>query len=325
MKIAKTLTADQLLRTALLGVTALVIVLALGWQYAQAQDPMAVPSAPAPAAINDPMMNAPVDAPTAPMDTTVTSAPMDPSMAQANPAVPQAPTTATNSAAASVVPATPASAVPGAPEAAAYPTPTTASAIPTAPSMPMDLPNAAPSNLAGVVRDLQDAQKNVSVDDMARAEDALARLDLLLAIQKKVNELKEAQNQENDSSGSVNFAGMPAGASAVPASAIPASALSLPSATPVAVPTSTPVRSHSSSESGSGKYKVEQISGANGNFNAVVTDDEGDRRIVRIGDKMGSRTITNISADGIELRGAKGSTKTLSVENGGFALTPFAR
>lgn len=289
--------------------SAVLVMAAVTWQKAQAQDaPVAPPS------MATPLAEAPSPAVTAPP---APAAAMAPTVPQEAPVATGAPALMDPAVVANAPVPMPAQAQPM--SASNIPTPT------------VDLPPGTPSAVGQVMKDLQKAQQGISVDDMARAEDALARLDLMLAIQKKLKEYKEVQEKQSGSDGfgmASNSFGMPSGGAPMPvgnmgAAAIPASALSLPPAgLPVA---SAPMAKVKTPAAKNSSYEVQQISGANGNMSAVLITDEGERKTVRIGDDLDGQKVTNISADGVQIRSAKGTVKTISVQNDGFALTPFAR
>ena len=191
--------------------------------------------------------------------------------------------------------------------------------------------NAIPSSVNEVVNDLKTSEKNVSLDDMARAQDAIARLDLLLEIEKRINDIEKARDdRKNIGRGSrSSMAGLGG------LGGIPASALGLPSL-PSAAPGTASVRVTDAPSSNGGSmratpavasgsdYTVEQITAVNGNYRAVVQGSGSDRQTVSQGDKVGRYTVQKISASGVVL--AQGSDrKTLTVESDGAPVLIRAR
>lgn len=198
-----------------------------------------------------------------------------------------------------------------------------ASAAANIPGLPTNTPN----SVITTINTLQRSQSNVSLEDIARAQDSLTRLDLLLQIEQKLGEIKRAQNERTGapatSFGTPNFGGTPA---------IPASALNLPTTGGIEGVASAPVTTvkrrpavikHDDEDSPAG-FKVERVAGANGRFTAVMLTPGGDRRTVRQGDEISGQTVSDISADGVVLRGSKG-TKKINVENSPIPLVPLAR
>jgi type IV pilus biogenesis protein PilP len=199
--------------------------------------------------------------------------------------------------------------------------PTMPSAMPSA-AGPTNLPSGTPAIVGQVMENLQQSQSSVSVEDLSRAQDALTRLDLLLQIEKKIVEIKKTQD-DRESGGNGAMLGQ-----------IPASALVMPgqmgasvdaSSTPVM---SSPVISSAPATPAASSYEIEQISGTNGSYSALLTTPEGDRKTVREGDKLDGRTVQSVSLDGVQLspmKGAKKGGKTLTIHNDAVLLTPLAR
>ncbi|MGE3769675.1 MAG: hypothetical protein AB7G06_01855 [Bdellovibrionales bacterium] len=166
-----------------------------------------------------------------------------------------------------------------------------------------------PKVVTSVVDDLRNAEKNVSLDDMARAQDALTRLDLLLEIERRINDIEKARDERKSigrSSGRMADIGT-----------IPASALNLP-VTPVSSNVNIrPTPAVVAPPVERNDYTVEQIAGINGSYRAVLANGSGKRQTVTQGEKVGSWTVQKISATGVTLSGKSGSKKTLTVETNG--------
>ncbi len=194
---------------------------------------------------------------------------------------------------------------------------------------PAGMPTGTPAVVTQVMSNLQDSKNNVSVEDLSKAQDALTRLDLLLQIEKKIGEIKKTQDdRESNGSGGGMAGGM--------VGQIPASALVLPGqmsgggmAGGGAPVVSNPIIS--SAPASSASYEIEQISGTNGNYSAILMTPDGDRKTVRAGDKLDGRRVEAVSFDSVQL-GAAGTTKkskkggkTLTIHNDTILLTPMAR
>jgi hypothetical protein len=192
--------------------------------------------------------------------------------------------------------------------------------------------NGIPSSVTDVVDDLRASEKNVSLEDMARARDALTRLDLLLEIEKRINDIEKARDdRRNIGRGSRSSMASLGGMSGIPASALglPPLPTSAPGTASVRV-TDGPSTSAPSmratpavASGGSGGYTIEQISALNGNYRAVVTG-TGGRHTVEQGDKLGGYTVQKISATGVVLAQGK-ERKTLTVEADGTPVLIRAR
>lgn len=182
-----------------------------------------------------------------------------------------------------------------------------------------------PTAVTDVVTDLKRAEKNVTLEDVARAQDALARLDLLLDIEKKINEIEKVRDERKsigksfsrDTSASGGFGQIPASALSLP---MTGSSPFRPTASTVSQPSrpvvSTPAPSPRASADG---YTVEQITGSNGRYRAVVSDSGGKKSTVSTGEKLNGFTVSNISASGVTLTNDK-DRKVLSVESNGIPM-----
>lgn len=185
-----------------------------------------------------------------------------------------------------------------------------------------------PTAVTDVVNDLKRAEKNVTLEDVARAQDALARLDLLLDIEKKINEIERTRDERKNIGKSFSRESSSGGFGQVPASA-----LNLPlGGSGLGGGMTSPFRAATTSASSkpivatpppapkptTDGYKVEQINGSNGMFRAVISDN-GKKNTLGVGDKLGAFTVSNISAKGVTLTNDK-DRKVLTVENGGVPM-----
>lgn len=247
------------------------------------------------------------------VQTAATIAPPPPAAVDAPPV-----TTVTTTTTAAVPP------VPAPPPAMVVPAPAVTSTITNAPA-------GMPSVVGEVMQNLQQSQNNLSLNDVAKAQDALVRLNLMLDIEKKMGDLKKVQDERNgvSNTGGGMAAMTPFGApNLTGAMQVPASALALPE--PAVATAPAPERRHTSrpaddTASAASDYTVEQISGTNGNLVAVLLSSDGTRKNVRVGDTVGSRLkVASISGSGVQLQGPKGS-KTIAIENNGLAFAPLTR
>jgi type IV pilus biogenesis protein PilP len=168
----------------------------------------------------------------------------------------------------------------------------------------------APETPAAVKDAITRLQKtdNINLDDMIRAQDAINRLDLMLEIEKRQDEIKKLREGDK-----------PKGMSSLLQGGIPASVLGLPSTkTPAFNPSggddfaSAPVIKRTPKEV---DYTVTRIIGSNGRYAAVL--DNGDESVtVRSGEKLpdgrkvASINLTSVVISGGE-KGSKGKTLTI--------------
>ena len=165
-----------------------------------------------------------------------------------------------------------------------------------------------PSQVKDVVKKLQDAKVDLSLEDMNQARAALARLDLLLELEQKMGDLDKvrAKRAGADMADEVS-AMLPRGVAHMPSrgGVMPVD-MSAPVVTPVVM--RAPV---------AGSYTVQRINGIDGSYMAVLSGAGDDKTNVRVGDKLpDGSTVTEITAHTVQLRGPNDKTeRTLRVNN----------
>ncbi len=150
-----------------------------------------------------------------------------------------------------------------------------------------------------------DGTEPLTLDDLNRARQTVARIDAMIDIEKRLGELEKLREAKNGG-GSSNFAG-----------AIPASALTpfggnkgfpkmpaFPSAQEI------PVVMHVAPA----KPEISRIIGADGKYEAVLKMSDGEMRSVRVGDTVSGGTVRWITASAIGLD-EKGHTEIIHVKN----------
>lgn len=180
-----------------------------------------------------------------------------------------------------------------------------------------------PTAVTDIVTDLKRAEKNVTLEDVARAQDALARLDLLLDIEKKINEIEKVRDDRKsigksfsrDSVGSGGFGQIPASALSLPMGGGSPFRPSTPSVSQPKPQAPAPAAPRASADG----YTVEQITGSNGRYRAIISDSGGKKSTVSTGEKLSGFTVSNISATGVTLTSGK-DRKVLPVESNGIPM-----
>ncbi|MDD3288749.1 MAG: hypothetical protein PHX43_07090, partial [Alphaproteobacteria bacterium] len=148
-----------------------------------------------------------------------------------------------------------------------------------------------PDSIKGVVKRLGVNSSDVNLDDLNSAREAIAKLDILIDIEKRLTDLSKIR-QERDEKSSIT----PISASSLfpksvsepqlqrplPVPAAPVVASSAPAPAPIpAISAHTP----------SSDVSIERISGAGGTYSAVIKVNEGKARIIREGDKISDGSI----------------------------------
>ncbi len=244
------------------------------------------------------------------------------------------------SAAAPVVPAAPVSPTVNAPStaAAALPPPVTATPVTATPataskptsdisvagsSSGISLPAAAkkddpadakiPESVRGVMKKLSSSDDKATAQDLNDAREAVAKLDLLVEIEKRLKDLSAIRAEREEKSGASSLAG-----------AIPASALGL-NGKKAAIPSLSPMQAVMATQMNNGspigmpvmpaatKIELERIVGARGNYLAFLRVGDEHAKQYKVGDKLSDgRVIQSITSHGVTL-GRKNKVETLKV------------
>ena len=201
------------------------------------------------------------------------------------------------------------------------PAPALASADKTASSAPKlaDAPKL-PDSVKNVVKRLNSATEDVSLEDLNAAREAVAKLDLLIDIEKRMNDLaKLRSDREEKTGGSL--------ANAIPASALggrgpfagaPNPMQQMNAGLPMAsspLPVSLPSSAAAPYSLSGGGIEVTKIVGAQGRYTATIKVGEEKPKQYREGDKLSDGSvIQSISSHGVSLVKDK-KTRIVSVKD----------
>jgi type IV pilus biogenesis protein PilP len=172
------------------------------------------------------------------------------------------------------------------------------------------LEDKATDNARSIVKSL-DGTDTLTLEDLNRARQTIARIDALIDVEKRLTELEKLRNERTGGS---------------MAGAIPASALNpggrfmnagmgmgapQPMAAPAPVmPMAMPVMAQSMSGT-----EVTRIMGTDGKYSAVLKTSDGDMHTVRPGDQINGKTVRSISSSSVTLEEKGGESKVLHVKN----------
>lgn len=168
-----------------------------------------------------------------------------------------------------------------------------------------------PDAVKNVMKRLNSSTSNITLEDLNAAREAVARLDMMIELEKKLKDLSEVRKDRDEVGGL---------ASSIPSSALsnrfPSPQQPVPPSipmTPVAAPAYIPPPT--SFVPPSTDVSVERIFGAAGRYVATLKVDDGTPQIVRVGDKLtdGSEVV-GISEKGVTLLHDK-KRRTISVRN----------
>jgi type IV pilus biogenesis protein PilP len=150
-----------------------------------------------------------------------------------------------------------------------------------------------PDSVREVVKHLTSSTEDITLDDLNAAREAVAKLDALIDIEKRLADLEKLR-QERDRSPLI--------------AAIPSSALSVSNRPPMSESSMPPMMLGSN-------FSVERVEGGGGHYTAFVKEPNGNTQAVRVGDHLADgSTVIAIMAEGIELEKGK-ATHLVMIKN----------
>jgi type IV pilus biogenesis protein PilP len=153
-----------------------------------------------------------------------------------------------------------------------------------------------PDSVKGVVKSLNHATKDVTLEDLNSAREAVAKLDVLIDIEKRLNDLVTLRKEREEK--------VDAFAGAIPASALggaPAGVM-IPTPAPVPAQAMAPTPSPMPMAMSENDPEVMRIAGASGKYVALIKDTDGADRQIQVGDTLADGTsVTAISRNGVTL------------------------
>ncbi len=159
-------------------------------------------------------------------------------------------------------------------------------------------------NAKSVVKHLDVASDTMTLADLNRARQTVSRIDAMIDVEKRLNELEKIRSERHGSHQALE-------------GAIPASALVMP---PMSVSPSKPVVLASHEEEPvrhveTSRPEISRIYGAGGKYTAVLSFSGGDVKSVHVGDKLADgETVRAITSSFVEI-GGKETSYTLRVKN----------
>ncbi len=162
-----------------------------------------------------------------------------------------------------------------------------------------------PASVKSIVKRLDAATEDVTLEDLNSAREAVAKLDVLIDIEKRLSDLTTIRQKREE--GSMLGGAIPASALGMIGNGMPA----MPQPQPVAMPLTLPEAS----------VDIVRIVGASGH-RVVFIKSDGDKTIqVREGDKLSDDSIvTDISSHGMTLL-KEGKKRTVKVKDVGTIFT----
>ena len=164
--------------------------------------------------------------------------------------------------------------------------------------------NKIPSSVKTVMKNLTETTDQVTLENLNEAREAVVKLDVLIDIEKRLNDLAKLRKVREDTSDL---------ADAIPASALAAPPFGAPGASPMGMPS---VPQPMAMQPASSSYDVVRVTGASGKFSAQVKDSGGLMKLVSVGDELsdGSK-ITAISMNGVTVLQNDKTRKTYKIKD----------
>jgi type IV pilus biogenesis protein PilP len=165
-----------------------------------------------------------------------------------------------------------------------------------------------PDAVKNVMKRLNSSTSNITLEDLNAAREAVARVDMLIELEKKLKDLSEIRK---DHKGSDPFE-----------NALPASALGVkfplqpqPTVAPIQTANNFPSAIPTAYGASTGDVVVERIIGAGGRYTAMVKVNDGKVTQARVGDELSNgSTVKAISDQGVTVEKDK-KIKTIKVRN----------
>ncbi len=156
-----------------------------------------------------------------------------------------------------------------------------------------------------------DTTEATTISDLNSARQTVTRIEAMIDIEKRLGELEKLRNERNSRAFAAVMP-MPSGlAGAIPASALQPlpGTVAVASSSVSASPDSPPVIRF-----GSGRPEISRISGTEGRYMAVLKLPDGEKKSVKVGDKLSHGTVRSITSSSVEVAD-KGNSYTLRVKN----------
>lgn len=182
-----------------------------------------------------------------------------------------------------------------------------------------------PDSVQNVVKRLNTATQDVTLEDLNAAREAVVKLDVLIDIEKRLNDLSTLRKEREEKDTSSISAALPASAldigrppaaasMAIPSMPIGALPTNFPSMDATALNIPRPSPSLGAVDAPLGSVDVKRVVGARGSYSAIIKDG-GQTKTVHKGDKLSDGSqVDSISRSGVTISRDKKS-KTIQVKD----------
>ncbi len=180
-----------------------------------------------------------------------------------------------------------------------------------------------PDSVKSVIKKLNTATQDVTLDDLNSAREAVVKLDVLIDIEKRLNDLTTLRLEREEKNATSLAAALPASALGLPSKSASKTAAPMLPLAPMMEPVSMPKITTSVApkavlappvQKEPNSVDVVRISGARGSYAATIKETDGKTKQVRQGDKLSDGSlVTAVSREGVTLS-LNSKTKTLPVK-----------
>jgi len=152
------------------------------------------------------------------------------------------------------------------------------------------IPDKVPDSVKGVIKRLNAETENVTLEDLNTAREAVAKLDMLIDIEKRLNDLKKLRQEREEQSISTML----------PATALGMRTVPTPATTVISQQNQMPMTPQPPVPVASGGLEIKHIAGAAGRYTAFIKTGEDKTKMVRAGDRLSDGSIVKeITSRGI--------------------------
>ncbi len=180
-----------------------------------------------------------------------------------------------------------------------------------------------PDSVKTVIKKLNTATQDVTLEDLNSAREAIVKLDVLIDIEKRLNDLTALRLEREEKNASSLAAALPASALASSGKVQAAAPFPMPDSPLPVAPTPAPVFMPLPVivPTGPSDVDVVRITGTRGSYSALIKEGEGKTKRVREGDKLSDGAVVEaVSRNGVTVS-KDSKRKTFSVENAPHLLS----
>ena len=148
-------------------------------------------------------------------------------------------------------------------------------------SVDKNMPDKVPESVKGVIKRLNAETENVTLEDLNTAREAVAKLDMLIDIEKRLNDLTKLRQEREEQSISTML----------PATALGMQNAPAPITTMFPQQNQMPIAPQPPFPVSSGEIEIKHIAGATGRYTAFIKTGDDKTKMVRVGDRLSDGSV----------------------------------